>query len=69
MPAALSAWAISARRQLHEFPEPEVRVAGRSLPPGGVPAGEAREEDAEHRGLDRVEPRVHPDELEGPLVT
>ena len=54
--------------QLDELAEPELGVARGRLAPCGVPAGEVRQEDAEHRGLDGVEPRVRPDELEGLLV-
>ena len=55
-------------RQLDELAEPELRIARGRLAARRVPAGESREEDAEHRRLDRVEPGVHPDELERPLV-
>ena len=48
-------------RQLDDVAEAELRVARRRLAPRPVPAGEVREEDAQRRRLDRVEPRVRTD--------
>ena len=49
-------------------PRPSSRVARGRFSPRVVPAGEAWQEDPEHRGLDGVETRVGSDELEGLLV-
>ena len=55
-------------RQLDDLAEPQLPAPPSSLAPRAVPARELREEDAQRRGLDRVEPGVRPDELEGALV-
>ena len=57
-------WPGLVGRQLRDVAEPELRVAGRGLTPGRVPAVELRQEDAQHRGLQRVEARVVADQLE-----
>ena len=48
-------------RQLDGLAETQLGVARGRLPPAGVPAGEMRQEDAQGRGLDGVEPRVRAD--------
>ncbi len=55
-------------RKLDDLTQAELGVACGSLSTRVVPAGEAREEDAQHGGLDGVESRVGPDELERLLV-
>ena len=55
-------------RQVDGLAEPELGVARRTLAAAVVPALEVRQEDAQRGGLDRVEPRVGADELEGLLV-
>jgi hypothetical protein len=54
--------------QLDRVAEAELPVARSRLTPCRVPAGEVREEHAQHRRLDGVETRVRADELEGLLV-
>ena len=57
-------WPGSSPRQLDQLAEPELRIAGGGLAAGVVPAGEVRKEDAKGGSLERVEPRVRPDELD-----
>ena len=55
-------------RDLHELAEAELGVAGGRGAARLVPARELRQEDAQERGLQLVEPRVVADEVEGLLV-
>ena len=55
-------------RNLHELPEAELGVAGGRGAARLVPARELRQEDAQERGLQLVEPRVVTDEVELLLV-
>ena len=55
-------------RQLDMVAEAELRVAGGRLPTAVVPPGEVGQKDPQRRGLDGVEPRVRPDQLERLLV-
>jgi hypothetical protein len=48
------AWVVG--RQLDGVAETELGVPRRGLAPGGVPAREPRQEDAQRGRLDRVEP-------------